>query len=255
MMISMKNNDGRLPIPERRHQEPVTNPLAGVVGDLAIPAFLDAKKTESAEASAAAIKGHLTQLAQTINGGGSPTNQPMMETDVNTQTQTATKTTTSKIDASGGKAALRAAARRAVVETKVPVKKIAAGVTAAKAKKAAEKDGKTKKVALADAITSDVSGSKPTTRKASARKVEARTSLYDWSAAEAKAKAGTVPPTPPFASYGPHMKKAHDMAKAGQAKELREYLADFNHEEPIPPSRKNLFRYGDLCLQAVKKGA
>jgi hypothetical protein len=252
MMISMKNNDGRLPIPERRHQEPVTNPLAGVVGDLAIPAFLDAKKTESAKASAAAIKGRLSQLAQTINGGGSPTNQPTMETDVNTQTQTATKTT-SKIDASGGKAALRAAARRAVADTKVPVKKIAAGMTAAK--KADEKAGKTKKVALADAITSDVSGSKPTTRKASARKVEARTSLYDWSAAEAKAKAGTVPPTPPFASYGPHMKKAHDMAKAGQAKELREYLADFNHEEPIPPSRRNLFRYGDLCLQAVKKGA
>jgi hypothetical protein len=140
-------------------------------------------------------------------------------------------------DASGGKAAVRAAAAKAVADTKAPRGK-----------------GKPKKVALADAGVADAAKPSKAPTKVAAKpkaKTEPRTTLYDWSAAEAKAKAGTVPPTPPFASYGPHMKKAHDMAKAGQAKELREYLAGFSHD-PVPPSRKNLFRYGELCASALK---
>lgn len=151
-------------------------------------------------------------------------------------------------DASGGKAALRAAAAKAVAEAKVPVKKIATG---AKGKAA----GKTKKVALADAAVADVAttAKAPAAKKAAAKKAE-KTGGYDWDAATAKAKAGTVPATPPFVSYGPHMQKAHDMAKAGQAAELRAYLGGFT-SDPCPPSRKNLFRYGELCLTAVKAAA
>lgn len=160
-------------------------------------------------------------------------------------------------DASGGKAALRAAAAKAVADAKVPVTKVPTGV---KGKAAAKPAGKTKKAALADAAVADVAttvkapAAKKTAAKKTAVKKAEKTGGYDWDAATAKAKAGTVPAIPPFVSYGPHMEKCHTMAKAGQAAELRTYLGGFT-SNPCPPSRKNLFRYGELCLTALKASA
>lgn len=271
-MMSTKTNIGKLPLPERKFQGSVTAPTphlnaaATVAGDIIgdLPEVLDRKKHPELNALArkpATVSGTINALVAQIQdpekraaverveaektakratkravkaqrskaaANGATKAMPLTGKDAVKAIRAARKTHAD--DKSGGKAALRALAKKAVEETKVPVTKVPAGV---KGKVVAKKPG------------TEVKAAKAPTRSVTS---------YDWDGAALKAKTGTVPPTPPFASYGPHMKKAHDMAKAGQAKELREYLKGFT-SDPCPPSRKNLFRYGELCLTALKGAA
>lgn len=241
-MISTKTNTGKLPLPERKYKGGVSAPTPVMVATLNaatiaagetigdVPDFMDRKKHPELNAPARAKTGTVAALAARIQD---PAKRAAVE---KVDAEKAAKR--AAVDASGGKAALRAAAKKAVEEAKVPVTKVPTGV---KAKDATKTARPAKKVVEAR-------------KKAPAVAKQPRVTSYDWDGAKLKAKTGTIPPTPPFASYGPHMKKAHDMAKAGQAKELREYLAGFSHD-PCPPSRKNLFRYGELCLAALKGAA
>lgn len=226
-MISLKTNT-KLPIPAPKCQESAprfSDVPAKAPDDLSLPAFLDVKKNpEPNTVSALAAKVADPDKRAAIE-------KIEAEKASKRETKRAVKKQVRKAKATGATAAM-------------PL----SGKDAEKAIKAARKK---------NTATEDKSGGKAAVRAAAKKTVasaKSTRSLYDWESATLKAKTGTVPTVPPFASYGPHMKKTHDMAKAGQAKELREYLAGFT-SDPCPPSRKNLFRYGELCLAAIKGAA
>jgi hypothetical protein len=148
--------------------------------------------------------------------------------------------------------------------------KIPAGLTGAKARHAAKKAAAKRKprtgfptqhgdeaAAAAEPGNKKTKGGDKTTKTKTKTKTKTtsktkratRKSAYDWDAAEIQAKKGTVPPLPPFASYGPHMKHVLGLAKAKDAKLIKEYLSEFN---PVDANAKFL-RYGKLCLQALSK--
>lgn len=84
--------------------------------------------------------------------------------------------------------------------------------------------------------------------KPASDRLQADRGLYDWDGALAKAKAGVVPPLPPYTSYQPHMAKVHAMAKKGDHKAISDFGKTFKDKLG---GRVKLFRYIDLCLKAL----
>lgn len=248
-MISTKTNSGKLPLPDRKYKggirtfaaHPATLNAAAIeagkiIGDL--PESLDRKKHPELNRPRPNA-GTVAALAAQIQDPEKRAAVEKVEAE-----KTAKRSTKRAVKAEKKKATADGATKAMPLTGKAAVKAIRKAVKATVV--ADDKSGGKAAVrAAAKKVVSEVKAKKAPGKRATG---------YDWDGAKLQAKTGTVPPTPPFTSYGPHMKKAHDMAKAGQAKELREYLKGFT-SDPCPPSRKNLFRYGELCLAAMKGAA
>jgi hypothetical protein len=93
---------------------------------------------------------------------------------------------------------------------------------------------------------------KATTKKTTAKKAKGaarKNGSYDWTAAEALAKAGKIPSLPSFRSYASQFEQMRAFALKKDLAGIKKFSAEFKDEKG---ARANLFRFRDLCVTALK---